>query len=357
MASKSLYNIVDSGERGMVAVATRDIMPGELVMEEKEPLLSFTQADCEHYKCDEPNMEFAFAGYNAFVTSVSPDNQRKIVSLYGPTTDATADYLRKFLHRKAQLRYGPDGNFKTLTPNEVETMVKVFQVVRLNMFATENDVYNVYSEITRFSHSCASNCYYKFIGQAIVCCARCFVKAGEELTISYNALRDMDPIHERRHKYLEVKEFMCRCPRCDAVGDDTRQFDCFDSACKGVMMVRHPINKKDVRNCANTGVEYEEPHLLPCSVCHRTAPESYQTEIFALEVLLQQLGPQITQRFCEIVDEHRQDEMEPLYKELQTIKIPSRHAASLPLLRVKWRVLHKLYQDTCRVSNQNYRRQ
>eukprot|EP01032_Pedospumella_encystans_P016962 gene16962-19331_t len=39
--------------------------------------------------------------------------------------------------------------------------------------------------------------------------------------------------------------------------------------------------------------------------------------------------------------------MEPLYKELQTMNIPSRHAASLPLLRVKWRVLHKLYQDTC----------
>eukprot|EP01032_Pedospumella_encystans_P016924 gene16924-19288_t len=59
------------------------------------------------------------------------------------------------------------------------------------------------------------------------------------------------------------------------------------------------------------------------------------------------LGPQITQGFNEIVDEHRQDEMEPLYKQLQTMKIPSRHAASLPLLRVKWRVLHKLYQDSC----------
>eukprot|EP01032_Pedospumella_encystans_P016925 gene16925-19289_t len=35
----------NTGERGMVAVATRDIMPGELVMEEKEPLLYFSQAD------------------------------------------------------------------------------------------------------------------------------------------------------------------------------------------------------------------------------------------------------------------------------------------------------------------------
>eukprot|EP01032_Pedospumella_encystans_P038351 gene38351-43444_t len=37
--------------------------------------------------------------------------------------------------------------------------------------------------------------------------------------------------------------------------------------------------------------------------------------------------------------------MEPLYQELRRQKLPSRHGASLPLLRVKWRVLHCMHID------------
>ncbi len=193
MASENSYTIVDSGVRGMVAIATRDIMPGELVVEEKEPLLSFTQADRERYKNCHEAMDIAFAAYDVFARNLSAEKRAKFVTLYGPTTGAVASNLRKFLHEQAKIRYGPEGNFKTFTPVEVEMMVKVLQVVRLNMFGKEGEDYRVYSEITRFSHSCASNCQYSFKGQAIVCYARCSIQAGDELTISYNSSRDMEP--------------------------------------------------------------------------------------------------------------------------------------------------------------------
>lgn len=89
-----------------------------------------------------------------------------------------ADRLRKFLQKEIQLRQGQENHFKTFKPDEVDTMIKVLQVVRFNMFSTEKDDYN--------------------------------------------------PIHVRRQMYLKMKEFTCHCPRCDAVGDDTRQFDCVD---------------------------------------------------------------------------------------------------------------------------------
>ena len=231
-----------------------------------------------------------------------------------------------------------------MSPLEIEKMVKILQVMRLNMFGVEGVDHRVYAEITRFAHSCASNCQYTLRGMSIFCYARRDIKAGEELAISYNSPRDLDPTHERRLRYLEVKEFTCHCPRCDAFGDDTRQFDCFDPKCKGVMMVCQPLSQKEPRvtHVSYDGVAVIDPHLSPCTVCHRAPPADYQTEMLALEATLLDEGPRIVQRFSDMMDEHRHSEMEPLYQELLRMKIPSRHGASLPLLRVKWRVLHTL---------------
>ena len=80
----------------------------------------------------------------------------------------------------------------------------------------------------------------------------------------------------------------------------------------------------------------------PALCVHRPAPAPYQTEMLALEQKLLELGPRMTGRLGEIIREHRSAEMELLYQELLRTKFPSRHGASLPLLRVKWRLLHCL---------------
>jgi hypothetical protein len=110
------------------------------------------------------------------------------------------------------------------------------------------------------------------------------VQAEKELTRDYNGDRRLQPTHMRRFKRLEVKGFTCHCARCDAPSDDTRQFH--DSKCHGRGAACHPLNNKDplpVPTMVYTGVEYVEPHLLPCTVCQRSPPLEYQTRMFNLE--------------------------------------------------------------------------
>jgi hypothetical protein len=89
----------------------------------------------------------------------------------------------------------------------------------------------------------------------------------------------------RRFKWKEVKDFTCHCPRCDAPGDDTRQFRCRDPACPGRHVACQPLNKDPLPlpTMVYTGVEYVEPHLLPCTICQRSPPLEYQTRMFELE--------------------------------------------------------------------------
>ena len=211
----------------------------------------------------------------------------------------------------------------------------------------DDDGYAVFAEITRFAHSCDANCTYMFSGKSCLCYTNRSVKAGEELTVAYIEGREVEPTHERRHKYLEAKEFTCHCPRCDALGDDTRQFDCSNPACKGVMMACQPINKKEVRftGAPYDGVEYVEPHLLPCNVCHNVPSATYQTKMFALEAQLPGLGEQFASRLSTIMWEVRRDEMGPLFREIQSIKFPRRHAAAFPLLRCELEMKYSLNME------------
>ena len=336
MASNQVYRIVNAGPRNMMAVAVRDLLPGELILKENEPALFFTQTDRMNFEFPvDPLIEIVFAAYDAFVLSTSSAQQQRLLSLYSPTTGMPSDRIRLFLNMVQD--FG----------DHAEMIVKVFRVIMLNMFGRESEDYRVYGEMARFSHSCTSNCVYSFRGKSLFCFARRAIKAGEELTISYNRAWDWEPIHKRRNLCLETKEFTCHCPRCDALGDDTRQFDCFDPVCKGVMMVCQPIQKRNVpdSDLVYTGVTYVKPHLLPCTVCHRAASADYKRAMLALENDLLELGPSIAERFEALIEKRIRCEMEPLYKELLQLEIPSRHGASVPLLRVKWRVLHCLYAD------------
>eukprot|EP01032_Pedospumella_encystans_P016963 gene16963-19332_t len=114
----------------MLAVATRDIMAGELVMEEKEPLLYFSQADVELYKCASPDIDVALAGYKAFESILSPAKRRKILSLPCLTASTVSDNIRKLLQDNPQIRCGADGQSKAFTAIELKMIVKVFQVLR-----------------------------------------------------------------------------------------------------------------------------------------------------------------------------------------------------------------------------------
>jgi len=287
MSLNQIYRIVETDERGKIAVAERDILPGELVVKEDKPLLCYTQEFLSQFHCI-PSFAMVLAAYSTFVSFLTSAEKEKVLTLYGPTNGFNAESVR---NAAAEMTLSNEGNRK-LTEEELETFVKVSQIMRLNLFQTGDGDYAMYEELTRFSHSCRSNCMYFIRGKVLHCYAREFIKSGKELTISYVTGRDIQPTHVRRDKYLQGKDFTCHCPRCDALGDDTRQFDCFHPKCKGVMMVCQPINQNTTFDptLSYTGVEYVEPYLLPCTVCHRTAPAAYQTEMLALEETLSNLA-------------------------------------------------------------------
>eukprot|EP01036_Dinobryon_divergens_P030025 gene30025-39215_t len=87
----------------------------------------------------------------------------------------------------------------------------------------------LYHLTSLMSHSCVPNCVVDT--SSVEMTVRCItaVKKGEELTIEYNEDYFDQPTHVRRAHLISSKEFLCRCPRCVSPGDDTRQFNCFDS--------------------------------------------------------------------------------------------------------------------------------
>ena len=294
---------------------------------ETEPVLYL---DIDFLSSQHSSPELEVAVWKRFDAVVPPDKKEKYLTLFGPTTGASAD---RFRSNAMQMR---STNVHPLNDAEIDNLVKVMQVMKFNAFTMDDQSRAIYSELTRFSHSCSPNCTFSFRGTAVNCYAKKQINAGEELTISYIATSDVDPTHERRYQCLETKEFTCHCPRCDAVGDDTRQFDCFDPACKGVMMVCQPINKKKTSNSSlsYTGVEYAEPHLLPCTVCHRAAPADYQTKMFTLENGMLKVCSMWKPKFDDTLGEHTTAEQESLLEGFLAVPIQHRHAAALPILRV-----------------------
>jgi hypothetical protein len=217
---------------------------------------------------------------------------------------------------------------------EVEIFMKL-SIVMNNSLGFDGGT-ALFAGMTNVVHSCDANCHY-IISQnpvTIRCRALRHIAAGETLTFSLHPERNLQPIHERRQEYLEESHFTCHCPRCDAPGDDTRQFDCFDPACKGVMIVCQPINNTVIAlpELQYTGVEYVEPHLLPCTVCNGAAPIDYQAKMFLLETKL----PALAEKCTSAREKARRDVMQSktLQDKILSMKLPLRHALCLPIHKV-----------------------
>jgi len=273
------YQIVESLARGKFVIANRDILPGELVLEENEPLMYFTKESVNQREVQVPSDIAYFTTACSTFKKLPAFRKRQIEGLYAPTDKHFADGMR-ILARNLRFMLPGTTEPQPLSPNDVDIFVKVSALMQYNSFSSQ-DAHYLFNEISRLSHSCAANCVYNIVGPACNCYAISPIKAGEELTITYKEERDFSPTHKRRELFAASKEFTCHCSRCDAMGDDTRQFDCVDPACKGVTMVHQPLGKKSlfVNLSSYTGVEYVEPHLLPCTVCHRAAPAEYQTRM------------------------------------------------------------------------------
>jgi len=332
MSCSPAYEVVDSDTRGKIVVASRDLLPGELVVKESEPILFVTKEFAHEFELIHPGMKVALAAYETFNKVLSLAQQDAFLALFGPITGVSAEAALKFARQH------------TDSEKEVDLFVKVASIARFNMFATDEG-HAVFEALPRFSHSCASNCRYHLQDKQAWCYTKQSVKTGEELTISYMPCMDTMPTHERRHKLLESKEFTCHCPRCDAPGDDTRQFDCFNPDCKGVMLVCHPISKRRIRvaGLRYERVEYVEPHLLPCTECQKTPTKAYQSEMFLTEAGMSTVGSVLTERLNKLWISHRVVELESLLQDIIELNYPHRHAIAGPLLLLEMRIKQALH--------------
>ena len=97
MFSEPAYKIVESGERGKIVVATRDILPGELVFHENEPVLHVSNEFISQQQDIGGVMALGVAVMKKFAVDLSHDQKEKILSLFGPTDTLYASFMRPMI--------------------------------------------------------------------------------------------------------------------------------------------------------------------------------------------------------------------------------------------------------------------
>ena len=334
-------------------IATQDLLPGTEVFTEDKPLLSYSDAFLKSYYEIWGAAAKFLAGYEVFAKQLTVECKEKFLGLFR-SFGFLADEMRSLARNLA-----PSQGF---TGDDVELFVKVANIMKLYEF-DEHGRYSVYETASRVQHSCSPNCFLSFANRPSVTCRTIMaVKKGDLLTFnSYNS-RARDPIYMRRAHLLAHKEITCHCPRCDSPGDDTRQFSCFDNnKCKGRHMVCHPREKAAMTESRipYTGVEYVEPHLLPCTDCGRAPPLEYQQRMFELEAQLPCLSADYTQKFEEATSHSDFKALRCLMSTIHTLTLPPAHMNATDILHliVKEHVIFRAPLQELRSAVERYVRQ
>jgi hypothetical protein len=281
LTASNVFEVRELDKIGKAIVATDFIKAGTIIHREK-PLMHVTPIVTQQYRgLIEAHEEGIMGATNIFFEQMNSEQQNRYLSLYGGNVSGP-----RGKHLLDNLAVRMKFNGVPATQAQKESFVRVALIYINNWYdnVLEPGESMIYDTASRFCHSCDSNCEFSFVGPEIVVKTRKPVQAGEELTTDYYNLPRWWPIHRRRYSTLEIQDFTCTCPRCEALGDDTRQFHCYDPGCSGLHRARQPINKDQVPfGTTHEGVEYVEPHLLPCNACQRSPPLVYQTAMLELE--------------------------------------------------------------------------
>jgi hypothetical protein len=256
-------------------VAIRDILQGEIVFGEDKPFVGpTTRKDSRLSSNNLDTVNQVLQEYAAMSEQDLMDTwllpYRKLAAIEA-MFDGAIDKIEK------------EGGFHVSEQGGLEKVKMILNMITLNDMG-HTEVYLIASHV---EHSCCPNCVIKrFSDGSLECRAIQPIVAGSRLT-SIHRLRGRNSASTSMRRFLvaDLYEFTCHCPRCDAPGDDTRQFNCFDPSCTGRHLVCQPLSDKPFVFPAvkYTGVEYVEPHLLPCTVCQGSPPASYQADMFKLE--------------------------------------------------------------------------
>jgi hypothetical protein len=245
----AMYRIADSSLVGIVT--TRDILPGDVIFRDGKALVNMP-FEARTFDAEAKNL----AALLTMVEEVlSKEDRTTLLSLPCgnlASFDSFADCTIHALEMKGLIKVKDNAHYARL-----RKLIKVVRLYGTRIYATGSYV----------EHSCWPNCalIHSPTDGSQECIAIQPIKVGSSLGASYIDLRDKVSTSDRRRELLQSFEFTCHCPRCDAPGDDTRQFACFDPACTGRHYVCQPLHSQTLENSdvSFTGVTYVEPHLLP----------------------------------------------------------------------------------------------
>ncbi|KAJ3021298.1 UNVERIFIED_CONTAM: hypothetical protein HDU68_009701 [Siphonaria sp. JEL0065] len=117
---------------------------------------------------------------------------------------------------------------------DIESLVQIAMIIQHNCFHGQGNSERLFPFFCKISHSCVPNCFWFLENGGIVLRTIVAIEKGEELTIDYASHGQLSPIGVRREYLERTKAFICMCPRCSALVDDTRTFYCVNSPkCSG----------------------------------------------------------------------------------------------------------------------------
>jgi hypothetical protein len=340
----NFYKLTRRERFGTTVTAEKDLLPGSEVFCESKPLLWIPKSTISQYESFDALAPF-YAAYDHFLDLMGSAEQTHFLKLCGPVTGDQPDQIRRCF-RNACVE-SPEGC--AAQRDAMDLFVKIASIMRINSFEIDGGRC-IFAVACRISHSCRPNCVIELSDSRCIC--RCIlpVTEGEELTIEYNLQHRFIPICERRRIHAQTKDFTCHCQRCDAEGDDTRQFPCFDTDCPGQHSCRAPLDHRPLAFADQKylGVEYEAPHLLACKVCHRLPSWDYQFEQLLKEETLGTLTRTLQEEYC-LLDERDVAGTKQLLVHIAALSYPALHSAAIPLndfvLEVHWD-LFKLCGDS-----------
>ena len=224
------------------------------------------------------------------------DNEHPSLLMYQMNLTAHANALRSYLGHQRKIaanttQHTENGESSTsgrYILDNIEEFIQFTMVIRFNSVELQPAAqdgqgpgtsygHGLFEIACRMNHSCKPNCVWFTTqdGKSKEVRAVSTIGKGEELTVDYNG-NTLDAIPARRDDILQTKGFLCKCDRCAASHDDTRQFTCMthpESQCKGVHFLNQPT--------------YEEtPRLLECTTCGASATKEYMHKVMKEEIAL-----------------------------------------------------------------------
>ncbi len=244
-------------------IATKRALPGEIMFEEEASLFvtkeTYSQETFADLQAESKISDYFWALFGAF-TALSSEKKWEILNLYSPTEGPLCQGLRlKLLSMECP-------------PTDVEIFVKFISAFSHHGYRSEGDSSCcMFSEkMSKLSFSCIPNCVIRLADRRATVRAILSIAEGDPLTVWCDEREVFQSIPLRKAILMSRKGIVCKCSRCEAPGDDTRQFDCTNEQCSG----RHYAGQSSLDDTA---------YLLPCSVCSGIAPKDHEERMLQLE--------------------------------------------------------------------------